>query len=192
VIALSPKQAADADGYIDQQHAQHELLGKLLFDTFGYDRRSSRVSAQVRNLQQIVCSATRFADIEDFVKNQMGKGTDSAKAWRKVGDALLEQLSGLREKARQMGAYSATRFADIENFVKNQMHKDSDSAEDWRNIGDALLDQLSRLREKSSQLDASPEVQLALRLRLARGWVRGVVSDYLYRIAKDQMEHAHA
>lgn len=142
MIALSTALAAKADCYIDDQHERHSQLGVSLFQTFDYDRRSGRVSTQVRNLQQIVCSATRFSDIEDFIKNQMGKDTDLARKWREIGDDLLKQLRCLRDKA--------------------------------------------------SKMDSAPETQLALRLRLARGWVRAVVSEYLYRIAQHQMESSHA
>ncbi len=138
MIALSPELIEAADRYLDDQHEYHAEIGERLFRTFQHDRKKS---TQVRNLQQIVCSATCFADIEDFIKNQMGKDRDSAKPWRNVGDELLRHLRTLREKA--------------------------------------------------SQLDASPENQLALRLRLARGWVRAAVSEYLYCVARDQMRNAH-
>ena len=97
----------------------------------------NHISAQIRNLQQITCSATRFADIEDFVKNQMGK----------------------------------------------EMGKEAK----WRELGDNVLAQLKTLRRKSEQLDNDPINQMALRLRLARSWVRAVVSEYLYRVARDQI-----
>lgn len=139
---LSPELAADADAYIDQQHADHQQLGDLLFATFKYDHKSGRVKTQIRNLQQIALSARQFADIEDFVKTQMGKETSNSKQWRQVGDDVLKQLAKLRA---------------------------------W-----------------AERVEAPPEVQLALRLRLARSWVRGVVAAYLYRVALDQMEGGHA
>jgi len=138
---LTPELALQADRYVDEQHEHQARLGQTLFLTFGYDAKSQRMSTQVRNLQQIVCSATRFADIEDFVKNQMGKGTASARDWQAVGDDVLKQLQLLRQQAERM--------------------------------------------------DESPETRLLLRLKLARSWVRAVVSDYLYRVACDQMEKRH-
>jgi hypothetical protein len=127
-----------ADQVIEGLHDSLGRLGDRFFDVFGYDLKSGRLSSQVRNLQQIVCSATRFADIEDFVKNQMGKSTGAAK--------------------------------------------------DWRSVGDEVLKHLRDLRERSSAATADAGQQLQFRLRLARNWVRGVVSQYLYRIARDQME----
>ena len=125
------------DRYIDENHKMFSELGDRFFDVFSYDKRNDRISSQIRNLQQITCSATRFADIEDFVKNQMGKEENREPKWKRVGDDTLKKLE--------------------------------------------------ELRNKSQELDSDPANQMALRLRLARGWVRAVVSEYLYRVARDQM-----
>jgi hypothetical protein len=53
----------------------------------------------VRNLQHVAVSATRFADIEDFVKNQMGRKAGAYREWRRVGDDILRQLGELRKAA---------------------------------------------------------------------------------------------
>ena len=119
--------------YIDEHHTQFTSLGEPFFKTFGSN--NGKVSAQVRNLQQITCSATRFADIEDFVRNQMGKGDNK---WQAVGERVLRQLAELRS--------DSCGFAD------------------------------------------DPSHQMAVRLRLARGWGRAVVGEYLYRLALHQME----
>lgn len=127
-----------ADRYIDENHEAFAELGGRFFEVFRYE--NNRINTQVRNLQQITCSATRFADIEDFVKNQMGK-----------------------EKADQSK---------------------------WKALGTEVLDDLRQLRDQSQELDNDIDNQMALRLRLARGWVRAVVGEYLYRVARDQMEAA--
>lgn len=126
----------ETDCYIDENHEAFSELGKRFFEVFGYD---NRVSTQIRNLQQITCSATRFADIEDFVKNQMGKEQNERK---------------------------------------------------WKRLGGDILKQLRQLRSESQKLDTDPANQMALRLRLARGWVRAVVSEYLYQVAHAQMRDA--
>ena len=128
----------EADRYIDEHHEAFAALGGQFFDQFGSDR--GKISTQVRNLQQLACTATRFADIEDFVKNQMGKGKDDGNAKR------------------------------------------------WRALGEEVLGQLSKLRRDSEKLDDSPASRMAFRLHLARGWVRAVVGEYLYRLALKQME----
>ncbi len=137
MIDLSNELIQKSDCYIDENHEVFSELGQDFFNTFGYDEQNNRINTQVRNLQQIICSATRFADIEDFVKNQMGKGRIDA----------------------------------------------------WQELGSDILGQLEQLRAKSRELDTEPHRQMALRLRLARGWVRAVVSAYLYEVALDQMNH---
>ena len=135
---LDPKIMSEVDRYLDEHHQQFSELGRELFRAFGFDERRDRIAAQVRNLQQVVCSATRFADVEDFVKNQMGK-------------------TGNRE---------------------------------WKEVGDRVLESLKQLRSESTKLASEPSVAMAVRLRLARGWVRAVVSEYLYQVAQKQMEGA--
>ena len=137
MIVLSNALIQETDRYIDENHETFSELGKRFFTVFGYNKEKNQISSQIRNLQQITCSAKRFADIEDFVKNQMGK-----------------------EK-------------------KDQLR--------WRKLGDDVLVALEELRNKSQQLDTDPANQMALRLRLARCWVRAVVSQYLYKVARDQM-----
>ena len=121
------------DRHIDERHGELADLGGRFFESFGSDR--GKVSTQVRNLQQIACSAARFADVEDFVKNQMGKGDSN-----------------------------------------------------WKAVGSDVLEQLSQLRGYSEEMAADPADRMAVRLRLARGWVRAVVGEYLYRLALKQME----
>ena len=137
MIVLNTNLIQKVDLYIDENHKTFSELGNHFFDVFSYDKQNDRINTQIRNLQQITCSATRFADIEDFVKNQMGK----------------EETKELK----------------------------------WKRVGDSTLKKLKELRDKSQEFDSDPANQMALRLRLARGWVRAVVSQYLYRVACDQM-----
>lgn len=144
MIVLNNELIQAANCYIDENHEDFSELGKRFFDVFSYNKTNDQISTQVRNLQQIACSATRFADIEDFVKNQMGKEDDKNPRWRALGD-------------------------------------------DGQALGDEILQKLKQLREKSLELNEDSTNQMALRLRLARGWVRAVVSEYLYQVALDQM-----
>ena len=121
------------DCRIDELHDQFVCLGAQFFNKFGSDRGKT----QVRNLQQIACSAVRFADIEDFVKNQMGKGN-----------------------------------------------------RDWKAVGDEVLKQLRQLRCYSEEIATDADDRMVVRQRLARGWVRAVVGEYLYRLARSQMENS--
>ena len=129
---LNTELICKVDCYLDENHEKFSSLGGQFFEIFGSDK--GKISTQVRNLQQVAGSATRFADVEDFVKNQMGKGD------RK-----------------------------------------------WMALGNDVLKQLTRLRKFSQDLAADEYDRMALRLRLARGWARAVVSEYLYRLALRRM-----
>jgi hypothetical protein len=137
----NPSLREQADRLIDKYYDWAKKRASLLSNSFPL--REGNISAQVRNLQQVTLSATRFADIEDFIKNQVGKEFSKGsrtRPWGTVGPELLDQLEELRGvQALQPGA-----------------------AEDEK---------------------AAPEDQLKFRLMLARGWVRSLVSEYLYLAA---------
>ena len=136
MTVLAPSVVQKINEYLDEHHAHFADLDKQLFDIFGYDKDKNRISSQIRNLQKVACSALRFADVEDFVKNQMGK-------------------AGNRQ---------------------------------WKQVGNSVLEQLGQLRDDSANLAEGVPGQMSVRLKLARGWVRAVVSEYLYRVALAQME----
>jgi hypothetical protein len=131
---LKPATISQIETYLDREENQKRFSdqGQLLYRVFGTERGRD-ISSQVRNLQQATTSATRLSDVEDFIKNQMGKGTGAARQWRRDG------------------------------------------------LGQALLDELGRLRVVARDLaETNPQHEIQVRLRLARGWVRAVVSEYLY------------
>lgn len=105
---LDHKLARSVDEYIDEHHDEFSKLGKELFDVFGYDRNKDQIT-QIRNLQQVACSAVRFADIEDFVKNQMGK-TGNAD-WKRVGESVLQSLNALRRDSANLGDDTSSRMS---------------------------------------------------------------------------------
>jgi len=141
--AVNSSLALQADLYLDTNHESFAKLGDRLFEEFKPSEDSKR--SQVRNLEQIATSATRFVDVEDFVKNQMGRGRASSEPWQHVGDEILAQLSTLRDVQAGLPAGPQGQ-------------------------------------------PAPPEMQLQFRLRLVRGWVRAVVSQYLYRTATRNLE----
>jgi hypothetical protein len=108
----------EADSFLDteKQHQDATNLGEKLFQAFsrGDKEKEGKISSQVRNLQQVAMSATRFADVEDFVKNQMGKekldDNGRPKAWRQTGDAILQQLKTLRDQADKLATDEGQRL----------------------------------------------------------------------------------
>lgn len=88
----------------------------------------------------------------------------------------------------QQIALTARRFTDVEAFVKNQMGRNTAQAKSWRDVGQQILEQLKRLREIAAREGGNDSDQVqAARLWLVRGWVRSVVSGYLYAKATDEM-----
>ena len=63
MIVLNRELIQEVNSYIDSNHQTFSDLGDRFFDVFGYDKKKNNISTQIRNLQQITCSSTRFADI---------------------------------------------------------------------------------------------------------------------------------
>ncbi len=93
---LNSEMIRKVDCYVEKHHDKFAKLGREIFEQFSSNSKENKVSTQVRNLQTITCSATRFADIEDFIKNQMGKRQEN---WITVGETALQQLSELRKES---------------------------------------------------------------------------------------------
>ena len=114
MIVLNDQLIREVNLYIEEEHQTFSELGKRFFEEFGYDKNNNRIRAQIRNLENITCSATRFTDIEDFVKNQMGKErTDERNPpkWKALGGEVLQQLRRLREKSQELDADSYIQMA---------------------------------------------------------------------------------
>jgi hypothetical protein len=142
---LSQDQVTKIEQYLDNADNAKRFAsqGQLVYRVFREDRGGrDNVSSQVRNLQQVTTSATKLSDIEDFIKNQMGKTTGAARRWRQdhLGEELLGEL---------------------------QQH----------------------LRKAATELaGGNPYQEIQIRLRLARGWVRAVVSEYLFCKAQEEIQ----
>ena len=102
---MNPSLREQADQYIDQNYQYFQRLASQLLAAFPLQR--GHISTQVRSLQQVAVSATCLADIEDFIKNQVGKEFSKRgdeEKWRAVGRPLLAQLGNLRQvRARTPG-----------------------------------------------------------------------------------------
>ena len=101
ILVTIPKVRHAIYNYLDEHLEQHERIGELL-------ARVHMNTSQVRNLQQIVYTATRFTTIINYVKNQIGKGQRD-KQWAtvvnnndRVGDLVLQQLDQLRHEGERI------------------------------------------------------------------------------------------
>jgi len=110
--------------------------------------------------------------LEDFYPQSMALGSQMANLRLKTAQARgLESLVS-----------ATTRFSEILNFIKNQAGKEKKKHEIiWGKIAGPMLSQLEYLEEKAKDLGGgNPYETLELKLKLARGWVRQVVTHYLY------------
>lgn len=65
--------------------------------------------SQVRGLENLLVSTSRFSEIINYIKNQVGK---DRKEWQSVGPLLLDQLATIEMKAHEMaGEEPAKRLA---------------------------------------------------------------------------------
>jgi hypothetical protein len=106
-----------ADQFLDDETQQKRFadLGRKIYDAFsgengGRPGESAPVSSQLRNLQQIAVSASRFSEIANFVKRQMGRTGKVAERWRKVGEEILNQLEQLEQQAARLAGNQTQRF----------------------------------------------------------------------------------
>ena len=110
-------------------------------------------------------------------------------------DRLLESLypESVRLAAKMVGletsqvrklqtlVTSTTRFSEILNFVKNQAGKRNKTAREWVKVAPQMIRQLEEFEEKARTIEENnPEKILAIKLRLAHGWVKQLVAHYLY------------
>src|SRR5208282_1231407 len=58
--------------------------------------------AQIRGLQTLITSTTRFSEIINYIKNQAGKEDKKKNQWMKVAPNLLAQLQDLETRAREL------------------------------------------------------------------------------------------
>jgi hypothetical protein len=75
---------------------------------------------------------------------------------------------------------STSRFSEIINYIKNQAGKDT-KKKSWAAIVEDMLHQLKDLETKARDIgETDTEAVLEIKLKLAKGWARQVVSHYLY------------
>jgi hypothetical protein len=70
---------------------------------------SQMKKSQVHGLENLLVSTSRFSEIINYIKNQVGK---DRKEWQSVGPILLDQLASIETKAHEIaGEDPAKRLA---------------------------------------------------------------------------------
>ncbi|MDM8525791.1 hypothetical protein QUF80_20660 [Desulfococcaceae bacterium HSG8] len=92
------------DLYLEEIYPQSIIAGNEMADT-------GLRNTQIRGLETLVTSASRFSEIINYIKNQVGK--DKKGKWLKVGSLLLEQLGKIEDKANKMGNEDPAKILEI-------------------------------------------------------------------------------
>lgn len=102
---MNPGILKKIDNFLEGYYEKGEETGNNLFGAFGNERKKT----QVRNIENIACSTTRFSDIKNFIKNQVGMSKKD-EGWltfvgdKRLGEYLLERLEELERKAMEITA----------------------------------------------------------------------------------------
>lgn len=110
--------------------------------------------------------------LEDFYPKSVEAGNAMA-----IADIGNTQIRGLETLIT-----SASRFSEIINYIKNQIGKEKKGK--WLQIGPLLLGQLEQLEKKAKEMGCEdPLKTLEIKMKLARGWAKQVVTHYLYSMS---------
>ena len=117
--------------------------------------------------------------LEDFYTESKRAGNGLAAVKMKT-----TQVRGLEKLV-----VSTTRFSEILNYIKNQTGKEKEKERKWTETAPMLLEQLNALEDKAKEISKrQPESLLNIKLRLARGWARQVVAQYVYVVFEAERE----
>jgi hypothetical protein len=103
---------------------------------------------------------------------------------KNAGDELAKvKISTAQIRGLETLVTSTTRFSEILNYIKNQAGKERKERK-WSKIAPLLIGQLEELEIEAQRLGQEPRKILDIKLRLAKGWAKQVVTNYLYEKSK--------
>lgn len=89
---------------------------------------------QVRGLENLIVSVTRFSEVINYIKNQVGKERER-NTWKEVGPILLSQLQVIEAKANEIAGDSPIERLEVKlrllrgwarQVVAHYLYKDRD------------------------------------------------------------------
>ena len=105
--SLDLKLLKDIDLYMEEFYPQAKEAGEKMAEV-------KLAKAQIRNLETIITSVTRFSEVINYIKNQAGKDKSRKdKTWILIAPLLLGQLEQLEKKASQMANNNPEILLDI-------------------------------------------------------------------------------
>ncbi|QTA92056.1 hypothetical protein [Desulfonema magnum] len=90
---LAPETLREIDLYLEEFYSQSVKAGNEM-------ARAGLRTTQIRGLETLVTSASRFSEIINYIKNQAGK--DKKGKWLKIASLFLEQLEQIEHKSNEM------------------------------------------------------------------------------------------
>ncbi|CAN2041388.1 conserved hypothetical protein [Candidatus Magnetomoraceae bacterium gMMP-15] len=184
VPVLEPETLRAIDLYLESIYTQSENAGNQMY-------QAGLKNTQIRGLETLVTSTTRFSEVINYIKNQTGK--DKKRQWTQVAVLLLSQLKKIEKNAED--SYKITEISldklkmeflpeDLIDKLK-KLKKEPYSTKDLflynleKNISSEILDDYKSLILKHAQMQIG--TVLDIKIRLARGWVKQIVTHYLYK-----------
>ncbi|HHC25087.1 MAG TPA: hypothetical protein ENK58_06705 [Desulfobacterales bacterium] len=101
---LEPETLKKIDLYLEEFYPNAVNAGNEMFS-------AELGKAQIRGLETLVTSTSRFSEVINYIKNQTGK--DKKGKWLQAGPLLLDQLDLLENKADEIGQGDATTVLEI-------------------------------------------------------------------------------
>jgi len=188
-VKIDDKTLKKIDVYLEKLYEKNYAagkennLGKLMAET-------GLGSTQIRGLEQLIFSATRFSQVINYIKNQAGKEKKEKSQWTKIAPKLINQLSELEQEAyRIVQNYPAINlFSQAIDSVNQQVEADQTN-EKWSKMAPRLTKQLkeaiSLLNDKES---CDPATVIEIKMRLARGLIKMIVANYYYSQSQKSIE----
>ncbi|MDA3898203.1 MAG: hypothetical protein PF482_18870 [Desulfobacteraceae bacterium] len=113
--------------------------------------------------------------LEDFYDQAIKTGKKMAESGLKK-----TQLRGLETIIT-----SASRFSEIINYIKSQAGKDTKGQ--WPETARLMLEQLDLIEKKAIEIgDNNTAKTFEIKLKMARGWAKQVVANYLYSMLETE------
>jgi hypothetical protein len=102
-ISLNTRILKEIDLFLENYYASQKTINA------GREMKNSKMKKnQVRGLENLIVSTTRFSEIINYIKNQTGKNRGE---WRSVGPLLLSQLADIESAAIEIaGEDTSTRL----------------------------------------------------------------------------------
>lgn len=105
-IAIGRPKLKEIDQFLEEYYegGKTQEVGELM-------AKEKMAKSQVRGLENLIASTTRFSEIINYIKNQAGK-EKKGNIWRKIAPNLLSQLQTIETAAIEIaGDNSAERSA---------------------------------------------------------------------------------